>query len=94
VNQATDSIIDFATEAPVAGSLDVKWIHSARSRRRGDEPKLQAHQVAGRQGRHVFDDFVIFNQPSISTQLKLMAGGLAAKVVGRCCVAPGNVTRR
>jgi hydroxyacylglutathione hydrolase len=43
VNQATDSSIDFATEAPVTGSLDVKWIHGARSRRRSDEPKPQVH---------------------------------------------------
>jgi hypothetical protein len=50
--------------------------------------------VAERQGRHVFDDFVIFNQPSISTQLKLMAGGLAAKLVGPILRRARNATRR
>lgn len=57
-----------------------------------DEPPLQlsvrqltaiaaaASSVAGQRGRHVFDDFLIFNQPTAADQLKLMLGGLGAKV--------------
>lgn len=43
MNQTTDSMIDFVTAAPVAGNLDVAWIHGARSRRRGSEPRIQVH---------------------------------------------------
>jgi hydroxyacylglutathione hydrolase len=39
----TDSLIDFVTAAPAAGSLDVTWIHGAPSRRRAHEPKIQVH---------------------------------------------------
>lgn len=37
--------VDFVTRAPVAGSLDVAWIHGARSRRLGRtrDPLIQAH---------------------------------------------------
>lgn len=39
----TDSLIDFVTAAPAAGSLDVTWIHGAPSRRRAHDPKIQVH---------------------------------------------------
>jgi glyoxylase-like metal-dependent hydrolase (beta-lactamase superfamily II) len=39
----TDSLIDFVTAAPTAGSLDVAWIHGASSRRRAHDPKIQVH---------------------------------------------------
>jgi len=57
-----------------------------------DEPPLQmtveqlvavrhaAHSVAGKRGRHVFDDFLIFNRPNSGDWVKLMLGGLAAKL--------------
>ena len=35
--------IDFETAAPVAGDLDVSWIHGSPSRRRNTEPPLQVH---------------------------------------------------
>jgi hydroxyacylglutathione hydrolase len=35
--------IDFATQAPVTGSLDVRWIHGAPARRRADDPPIQVH---------------------------------------------------
>jgi hydroxyacylglutathione hydrolase len=40
-----------------------------------------ARQVATSRGRHVFDDFIIFNEPSAADQVRLIAGGLAAKVL-------------
>lgn len=57
-----------------------------------DEPPLQmsmeqlvavrdaARSVEGKRGRHVFDDFQIFNSPSTGDQVRLMLGGLAARV--------------
>jgi glyoxylase-like metal-dependent hydrolase (beta-lactamase superfamily II) len=57
-----------------------------------DEPPLEmttaqlgvvraaARSVAGRQGVHRFDDFVIYNQPSKRDQLNLIARGLLHKV--------------
>ncbi len=38
------SVIDFVTAAPAAGSLDVTWIHGARSRRRCEDPPIQVHR--------------------------------------------------
>jgi hydroxyacylglutathione hydrolase len=35
--------IDFARDRPVQGSLDVRWIHGARSPRRATDPKIQVH---------------------------------------------------
>jgi glyoxylase-like metal-dependent hydrolase (beta-lactamase superfamily II) len=40
----TNSLIDFVTGAPVAGSLDVMWIHGTSSRRRAHDPKIQVHR--------------------------------------------------
>ena len=41
---ATDGgMIDFAAGAPVAGSLDVAWIHGVPSKRHPPEPKIQLH---------------------------------------------------
>jgi hydroxyacylglutathione hydrolase len=36
--------IDFVAAAPTAGSLDVTWIHGARSRRRCQDPPIQVHR--------------------------------------------------
>lgn len=48
MSQVTDSastgLIDFVTAAPAAGSLDVTWIHGARSRRRCQDPPIQVHR--------------------------------------------------
>ena len=35
--------IDFATQAPAQGSLDVRWIHGAPARRRASDPPIQVH---------------------------------------------------
>jgi hydroxyacylglutathione hydrolase len=35
--------IDFATDAPVDGDLDVRWIHGAPPLRRNDDPAIQVH---------------------------------------------------
>ena len=40
----TEDLIDFEASAPVRGSLDVRWRHGARSRRRADEPPIQTHR--------------------------------------------------
>lgn len=37
-------MIDFVTGAPVAGDLDVRWIHGARNRHRDAGPAIQAHR--------------------------------------------------
>jgi hydroxyacylglutathione hydrolase len=45
-----------------------------------------AASVAAKQGAHRFDDFVIYNEPSTTDQLRLAAGGLlhkARSVIGR-----------
>ena len=39
----TDSGIDFVTAAPVAGSMDVRWIHGAPARRPCSDPPIQVH---------------------------------------------------
>jgi hydroxyacylglutathione hydrolase len=44
------------------------------------EVRAAARSVAGRQGVHRFDDFVIYNQPSKRDQLNLIARGLLHKV--------------
>jgi hydroxyacylglutathione hydrolase len=41
---AADTRIDFVTGAPVAGSLDVVWIHGARSRNEATDPPIQVHR--------------------------------------------------
>jgi hydroxyacylglutathione hydrolase len=46
------------------------------------EVREASRSVAGRQGVHRFDDFIIYNQPSARDQLKLMARGLLHKVPG------------
>ncbi len=35
--------VDFASGAPVAGRLDVRWIHGSRSARRNSDPKIGVH---------------------------------------------------
>lgn len=35
--------IDFARDKPVAGNLDVQWIHGSRSARDNTDPKIQVH---------------------------------------------------
>lgn len=42
MNQAS-TMVDFATGTPVAGSLDVRWIHGARSRKAPQDPPIQVH---------------------------------------------------
>ena len=37
------SVVDFVSGAPVAGDLDVRWIHGSRSARRNTDPKIQVH---------------------------------------------------
>ncbi|HET7015220.1 MAG TPA: MBL fold metallo-hydrolase [Streptosporangiaceae bacterium] len=39
----TDSRIDFVTEAPTTGSLDVRWIHGTPAWRRSSDPPIQVH---------------------------------------------------
>jgi hydroxyacylglutathione hydrolase len=39
----TDTPIDFVTGAPIQGSLDVRWIHGAPSKRAARDPKIQVH---------------------------------------------------
>jgi hydroxyacylglutathione hydrolase len=39
----THGLIDFGAEAPVSGSLDVRWIHGAPSRRHATDPPIQVH---------------------------------------------------
>jgi hypothetical protein len=46
------------------------------------EVRAAARSVAGRQGVHRFDDFVIYNEPGARDQLTLMARGLLHKVRG------------
>jgi hydroxyacylglutathione hydrolase len=40
----TESRIDFVTGAPIAGSMDVRWIHGAPARRRNGDPPIQVHR--------------------------------------------------
>ena len=40
---STDELIDFASAAPVAGSLDVAWNHGSRRRSAAAEPAIQIH---------------------------------------------------
>jgi hydroxyacylglutathione hydrolase len=44
MTQMTDSMIDFVTGAPAAGSLDVTWIHGAPSRHAAGDPPIQVHR--------------------------------------------------
>jgi glyoxylase-like metal-dependent hydrolase (beta-lactamase superfamily II) len=44
--------------------------------------RAAAESVAGKQGVHGFDDFVIYNQPGARDQLRLIARGLLHKVSG------------
>jgi hydroxyacylglutathione hydrolase len=44
MNLKADETIDFVTGAPTAGSLDVAWIHGARSAKRSSDPKIQVHR--------------------------------------------------
>ena len=39
----TDGLIDFASAAPITGSLDVVWNHGTRGRRTTTEPAIQVH---------------------------------------------------
>jgi hydroxyacylglutathione hydrolase len=39
-----------------------------------------ADEVAGRRGVHRFDDFIVYNQPGIGDQARLMARGLLARI--------------
>lgn len=45
--------------------------------------RVAAASVAGKQGVHRFDDFVIYNQPGARDQLKLMTRGLLHKIRAR-----------
>lgn len=47
------------------------------------EVQVAAASVAGRQGVHRFDDFIIYNQPGKRDQLTLMARGLTHKLLAR-----------
>jgi hydroxyacylglutathione hydrolase len=40
----SESLIDFVTDAPIAGSLDVTWIHGAPPRRAAGDPPIQVHR--------------------------------------------------
>jgi hydroxyacylglutathione hydrolase len=40
----TDTLVDFVSAAPAAGSLDVRWNHGASARRPADDPPIQVHQ--------------------------------------------------
>ena len=42
--------------------------------------RAAAASIAGRQGVHRFDDFIIYNQPGLRDQLKLAARGLGRKI--------------
>jgi hydroxyacylglutathione hydrolase len=39
----TDSLIDYVSQAPTTGSLDVRWIHGSPSRRAAADPAIQVH---------------------------------------------------
>jgi len=41
---AADGVIDFVSAAPTTGSLDVRWIHGAPSRRRAHGRAIQVHR--------------------------------------------------
>jgi hydroxyacylglutathione hydrolase len=41
---AANGMIDFMSAAPTTGSLDVRWIHGAPSRRRAHDPAIQVHR--------------------------------------------------
>jgi len=43
MNPTIDDPVDFVSGAPVAGSLEVTWIHGAPSRRRAHDPTIQVH---------------------------------------------------
>lgn len=43
MTRADSGLIDFEATAPVAGSLDVAWIHGAPRARHGAEPRIQVH---------------------------------------------------
>jgi hydroxyacylglutathione hydrolase len=43
MTQMTDGLVDFASPAPTAGSLDVTWIHGVPSKRSARDPKIQVH---------------------------------------------------
>jgi len=47
------------------------------------EIRAAAASVAGEQGVHRFDDFILYNQPGMRDQLKLIAGGLLHKLRAR-----------
>ncbi|WP_248961352.1 MBL fold metallo-hydrolase [Sphaerisporangium perillae] len=40
----TDGLIDFVSAAPTTGSLDVRWIHGAPSKRHAQDPEIQVHR--------------------------------------------------
>jgi glyoxylase-like metal-dependent hydrolase (beta-lactamase superfamily II) len=42
-DNSTGPAIDFTTDAPTTGSLDVAWIHGARSREKSADPAIQVH---------------------------------------------------
>jgi hydroxyacylglutathione hydrolase len=39
----SDALVDFVTGAPIAGDLDVRWIHGSPSARRNTDPPIQVH---------------------------------------------------
>jgi hydroxyacylglutathione hydrolase len=43
MTQQAAQLIDFVADAPAAGSLDVAWIHGARSKKKSTDPLIQVH---------------------------------------------------
>jgi hydroxyacylglutathione hydrolase len=43
VNASDPTAIDFAAGAPIAGDLDVRWIHGARNKKAPADPPIQVH---------------------------------------------------
>src|SRR5215475_1169782 len=43
MTETADRPVDFVTGAPAPGSLDVRWIHGAPSRRQASDPPIQVH---------------------------------------------------
>jgi glyoxylase-like metal-dependent hydrolase (beta-lactamase superfamily II) len=54
MTEQPDRSIDFVTDAPTPGSLDVRWIHGAPRRRQASDPPIQVH--------HYDDHTVIMRQ--------------------------------
>jgi hydroxyacylglutathione hydrolase len=55
----TDAVVDFVAGAPAAGSLDVRWLHGAPSKRRAHDPMI---------GVHSYDEHTVILRQSKSVQ--------------------------